>query len=102
MFKRIGVLESKGLLDNDMTAMLVDIRDVDSYNEGHVTGAFHLSQEVLPSFLRDTEKHIPVLIMCYHGNSSQVVAQLLSGQGFSDVYSIDGGYEAWVNNVYPL
>ncbi len=33
------------------------------------------------------------MIYCYHGNSSQGAADWLSEQGFSDVVSLDGGYE---------
>ncbi|MDE0931482.1 MAG: rhodanese-like domain-containing protein, partial [Halioglobus sp.] len=37
----------------------------------------------------------PLLIYCYHGNSSQGAADYFFNQGFEDVYSMDGGYEAW-------
>jgi thiosulfate sulfurtransferase len=34
-------------------------------------------------------------VVCYHGNSSQGAAAYLVSQGFSEVYSLDGGIEAW-------
>ncbi|MGQ7176509.1 rhodanese-like domain-containing protein, partial [Escherichia coli] len=37
----------------------------------------------------------PVMVMCYHGNSSKGAAQYLLQQGYDVVYSIDGGFEAW-------
>jgi thiosulfate sulfurtransferase len=37
----------------------------------------------------------PVIVCCYHGISSQQAAQFLIHQGFEEVYSLDGGFEAW-------
>lgn len=96
MFKRINVSQAKELLLSRMT-ILVDIRDHDSYEEGHVPASVHLTQETLPVFVSGTNKDVPVMVMCYHGNSSQMIAQLLTEQGFREVYSIDGGYEAWAD-----
>jgi thiosulfate sulfurtransferase len=41
-----------------------------------------------------------VVVVCYHGNSSQSAAAYLASQGFSDVYSLDGGFELW-QTTYP-
>jgi len=93
-FKQISPSEAKEILSTE-PALLVDIRDDESYNESHINGSFHLTQANLHSFLQNTDKNTPILVICYHGNSSQMVAEYLSGEGFSDVYSIMGGYEAW-------
>ena len=45
--------------------------------------------------LSATPKDAPVLIYCYHGNASQEFAQIFSDFRFREVYSLDGGYEAW-------
>lgn len=44
----------------------------------------------------------PVLVMCYHGISSQGAAQYLVNQGFEEVYSVDGGFEAWHRANLPI
>lgn len=95
MFKHINISQAKELLKNPLS-ILVDIRDEISYLDGHIPHAIHLIQDNLPQFLEHTDKQVPVLVICYHGNSSQIVADLLANQGFSDVYSIDGGYEQWM------
>ena len=46
-------------------------------------------------FMRDNDFDTPVMVMCYHGNSSKGAAQYLLQQGYDVVYSIDGGFEAW-------
>lgn len=95
MFQRISKDVAKEILATDANTILIDIRDSQSFEESHDENALHLTQENLSDFIVNTEKQVPVLVMCYHGNSSQSVAQYLTAQGFETVYSIDGGYEAW-------
>lgn len=74
---------------------IIDIRDEMSFDAGHVNNALHISNANLADFVADTDKTLPLLVYCYHGNSSQGAAQMLAQQGFSEVYSVDGGYEHW-------
>ena len=81
-------------------AVLVDIRDPQSFAMGNTPGAFHLTNDTLGAFMRDNDFDTPVMVMCYHGISSRGAAQYLLTQGFESVYSIDGGFEAW-SNTFP-
>jgi thiosulfate sulfurtransferase len=36
-----------------------------------------------------------MVVVCYHGHSSQQAAAWLAGQGFAEVYSLDGGFTEW-------
>lgn len=94
-FIRIDTDAAKSILNNNSECILVDIRDENSYNEGHADGAICLNQDNVQIFLERTNKSSPILVMCYHGNSSQSVADYLVKEGFEEVYSIDGGYEEW-------
>ncbi len=76
-------------------ALLVDIRDPQSFEAAHVAGAFHLTNGTLNSFMANADMDQPVLVLCYHGNSSKGAAQYLINQGFDQVYSVDGGFDAW-------
>lgn len=95
MFKRIDKKAAEDKL-TDSNSILVDIRDFESYEKGHIGEAVLLTQDNISDFVINTEKDTPILVMCYHGNSSQAIARYLNQQGFSDVYSIDGGYEGWI------
>lgn len=95
MYKQINKKQAVEELKNKKS-ILLDIRDENSYNEGHVDNAIHLTQDKLDSFLVETPKETPVYIMCYHGIGSQKVASFFVQQGFTDVSSIEGGYEGWI------
>ncbi|WJG09522.1 thiosulfate sulfurtransferase GlpE [Aliiglaciecola sp. LCG003] len=93
-FEHISV-EQAQLLLADNKARMVDIRDEQSFTSGHVAGAVHLTNGSLQGFMSDTDFDVPVIVCCYHGISSQQAAQFLLHQGFEQVYSMDGGFEAW-------
>ena len=93
-FAHISVQQAQQKLA-ECGARLVDIRDEPSFAAAHIDGAVHLSNGSLQPFMAQTEFDTPVIVCCYHGVSSQQAAQFLIHQGFEEVYSMDGGFEAW-------
>jgi thiosulfate/3-mercaptopyruvate sulfurtransferase len=93
-FQRIDVQGAGNLLSRGDLVVL-DARDVGSFEKSHVTGAQRVSSHNLSALLDATARTRPILIYCYHGNASREYAQMFSDFGFSEVYSLDGGYEAW-------
>jgi len=96
-FKHISPQETKEKLGRS-EIKVVDIRDPQSFELGHIPKSFHLSNGTMARFLTETNFTTPVVVCCYHGISSQQAAQYLIHQGFKEVYSMDGGFEAWRTN----
>jgi thiosulfate sulfurtransferase len=94
MFKQLTHTEAERLM-NEGEVIIADVRDQQSYDEAHIGKAIHLSMSALQEFCDSTDKSAPVLVYCYHGISSQSVANHLVDQGFSKVYSLIGGFETW-------
>ncbi len=92
-FKRIAPQQAQPL--REQGAVVVDIRDPASFAAGHISGSQHLDNQSLHAFIREADLDQPLIVACYHGNSSQGAAAYLVGQGFTDVYSLDGGFELW-------
>lgn len=93
-FKHLSVAELQIAME-DTPYVVVDIRDANSFANGHIKSAIHLTNESLPDFLREADFDAPVVVCCYHGISSQQAAEFLISQDFSDVYSLDGGFTQW-------
>ena len=74
---------------------IVDIRDNASYQQGRITGAQHLDNFSLQQFIEAADLDAPVVVCCYHGNSSQQAAAFLNSKGFEETYSLDGGFSVW-------
>lgn len=92
--KEISTSDAAQLLLNQDT-IVIDIRDEVSFNKGHIAGSIHMDNVRFPLFVQDTSKDKTIIVVCYHGNSSLGIVQYLSIQGFTDVYSLTGGYEEW-------
>lgn len=97
-FQRIDPVTAQQLRQNG--AVLVDIRDPQSFASGHIRGARHLDNHSLADFIAAADFDAPLVVVCYHGNSSQSAAAYLAHQGFAEVYSLDGGFELWRRH-YP-
>ena len=93
-FAHISVIDAQQKITAE-NAHVVDIRDEQSFAAGHIENAVHLTNGTLNQFMQNVEFDEPVIVCCYHGVSSQQAAQFLIHQGFEEVYSLDGGFEAW-------
>jgi thiosulfate/3-mercaptopyruvate sulfurtransferase len=94
-FKRIAVSQAQHILSQD-EPLVLDCRDASAFAKSHIDGARHLTSANQDGFVLGTRKSTPVLIYCYRGNASQEYAQTFQDFGFQSVYSLDGGYEAWL------
>lgn len=100
-FECINIAEAKTLLEeNDVR--IADIRDAMSFNENHMKDAVNVNNDNLPEFLQNTPKEVPLIVCCYHGNSSKQAAQFFADQGYARVFSLDGGFEMWKMAVPEL
>ncbi|MBV2130117.1 thiosulfate sulfurtransferase GlpE [Arsukibacterium indicum] len=93
-FHHISVADTATMLA-EQDVIIADIRDEQSFANGHIAGAYHLNNGSLSQFMQQVEFDQPVIVVCYHGNSSQSAAQYLAQQGFEQVYSMDGGFSEW-------
>ena len=99
-FKRIDVLQARSLLDAapENGLQVIDIRDEQSYANGHISSALHLDSSSVQLFVENADTSKPLLVYCYHGNMSQSAAAYFGEQGFEEAYSMDGGFSDWEVN----
>ena len=91
----ISVAEAKRLIA-ERDPLLIDIRDKATFAAEAIPGAHHGSNETIQSLLVEIDPAKPIIVYCYHGNSSQLAADFIAAQGFTEVYSLSGGYAAWM------
>ncbi|MCO4773926.1 MAG: thiosulfate sulfurtransferase [Deltaproteobacteria bacterium] len=77
------------------SATFVDVRDGSSYRSGHIPGALHVGDHNIGEFVSAADKSRPVVVYCYHGNSSLGGASYLRSQGFEQVWSMSSGWAGW-------
>ena len=87
--KKVQEMQEEGFVN------VVDIRDSNSYSTGHIPNSVLLNDANVKEYIETTDKEKPLVVCCYHGNSSRGAAEYFSQQGFKEVYSMTGGYAAW-------
>ena len=91
---QIQIHEAKKEFDQK-TSKFVDIRDPDSFRAARIPGAVHLHDGNVQEFVQNTDKDARVVVYCYHGNSSLGAVGYFMENGFKNVASMSGGFEAW-------
>jgi molybdopterin/thiamine biosynthesis adenylyltransferase/rhodanese-related sulfurtransferase len=99
----IDAARARGVIDG-REAVVVDIREQDEWDEGHIAGAVHIPRGHLESRIERTapDRAQPVLLYCSQGNRSVFAAKTLEEMGYEDVVSLAGGFTDWKRNGYPV
>ncbi|MGD9000393.1 MAG: ankyrin repeat domain-containing protein [Granulosicoccaceae bacterium] len=90
----INVAEVGELLQRD-DLTIIDMRDAQSRDKGQLPNAQLPSDAVINSLIRQRRNNPPVLVYCYHGNSSRDLCSFLIQTGLNQVYNLVGGWAAW-------
>ncbi len=94
MIKQINITEAEILIEQQ-NALIVDIRDAGSFANGHIKGAVRIDNANFQSFVDSADKSLPLIVCCYHGNSSQSATATFDSLGFNG-HSLQGGMSAWM------
>ncbi|MGZ5008538.1 MAG: rhodanese-like domain-containing protein [Methylobacter sp.] len=78
-------------------AVIVDVRENDDWNEHQIHGAIHIPLSELNQRLAELEpyKNRPIITQCVAGMRSAQAQLKLKAAGFSKVYLLNGGIQAW-------
>lgn len=100
----MSIDEVKHRIDKgDKSLVLLDVREKDSFDAGHLPGAKHLPRGVIEL---KVDKALPdpgarILTYCSYGRISTLAAATLRQMGYTRAVALDGGYEDWVKAGYP-
>ena len=101
--KETNVEDVKRRMENGEKFLLVDVREDNEWEKGHVPGAVHMGKGVIE---RDIEVQVPeattkMILYCGGGFRSALVAENLQKMGYTNVESMDGGWRGWVAAGLP-
>jgi sulfur-carrier protein adenylyltransferase/sulfurtransferase len=98
----VDASRARELIDADSPA-IVDVRERDEWDEGHLPGAVHVPRGHLESRIETAapDKSRPVVLYCASGNRSAFAAKTLEELGYDHVVSLAGGFTDWKRNGYP-
>ena len=95
--------EVKTRMDADEKFLLVDVREDNEWERGHISGAIHMGRGIIE---RDIEQAVPdhstqIVLYCGGGYRSALSAENLQKMGYTNVISMDGGWRHWIEAGFP-
>ena len=100
MYEQITPQEAKKIMDSGEKHIILDTREQDEYDEGHIKGAILIpyteidnkAEEMLP------DKDALILVYCRSGRRSKIAAESLSKIGYTNVKEF-GGIIDWKGEI---
>lgn len=95
--KEISATEVAQNLTNKQIDFLIDVREADEFQAGHIPQAHHLSKGWIEAKIHQLvpDKNATIVLYCGGGNRSILAADNLQKMGYKNIRSMQGGYKAW-------
>jgi rhodanese-related sulfurtransferase len=95
--REVSVAETQQRMRDNNDAILIDVREDNEWNAAHAAGAIHLGKGIIE---RDIERTVPdkdteLILYCGGGYRSALATDALQKMGYTNVWSMDGGWRAW-------
>jgi rhodanese-related sulfurtransferase len=102
--REVTVADAIDRLKANPAAKLVDVREDNEWDTSHAAGAIHLGRGIIE---RDVEVTIPdkateIILYCGGGYRSALAADTLQEMGYTNAYSMAGGWKAWKEADAPV
>jgi rhodanese-related sulfurtransferase len=94
--KNVSVAEAKAMIDKG-GVVVVDVRTPDEYRAGHLKDAklANVNDAGFDANIAKLDKKKPVVVYCAVGGRSARASDIMVQKGFTNVYNVSGGYNAW-------
>ena len=95
--REVTVAETQERMNANDGVRLIDVREDNEWQAAHAAGAEHLGKGIIE---RDIEATVPdkateVILYCGGGYRSALAADVLQQMGYTNVFSMAGGWKAW-------
>jgi len=102
--REVTVDETRERLAANQDARLIDVREDNEWDAAHAAGSTHLGKGIIE---RDIEASVPeknteLILYCGGGYRSALAADVLQQMGYTNVFSMAGGWKAWKDSGAPI
>ena len=102
--KEVTVAGTRERLKENPEAKLIDVREDNEWDAAHAAGSIHLGKGIIE---RDVEVTVPdksteLILYCGGGYRSALAADVLQTMGYTNVFSMAGGWKAWKESGAPI
>ena len=97
----ISVHELKRKLDARETIQLIDVREPFEFEIARIDGAKLIPLGQLADRLHELKQNSHTVVHCHRGPRSAQAVEMLRRAGFAHVYNLEGGIDAWADEIDP-
>jgi adenylyltransferase/sulfurtransferase len=101
MIPSMSVHELKQKTDAREPFELIDVREPFEYEIARIDGAKLIPLGEIADRVGELRREQPIVVHCHSGQRSAQAVRLLQQRGFSNVYNLDGGIDAWSDQIDP-
>lgn len=95
----LKVLTEAEFIEGYRKAQLIDVREPQEFDRGHILGARNIPVTQMKQRLIELRPDKPVYLYCQGASRSSRAAQLLRKNGFEDINQLKGGFKKWTGKV---
>jgi rhodanese-related sulfurtransferase len=95
--REVSVADTQQRMRENNEAKLIDVREDKEWDAAHATGAIHLGKGIIERDIETTvpDKNTELILYCGGGYRSALAADVLQHMGYTNVFSMAGGWKAW-------
>ena len=97
--KAVINLSEKEFIENMRKGQLVDLRNKQEFEEGHINGARNIPFAMLTRNPGKLLRDLPIYLYDQKGNVSKRAALVLYGKGYENIYQLEGGLTNWTGSL---
>jgi rhodanese-related sulfurtransferase len=102
LFKTVSPQEAQNLIESRRDLLLIDVRGQEELSEGFIAGSTLMPLWDIIKGTQRPPKNKPILLICAVGGRSLALGQLMSRNGWNEVYNLKGGISAWKEAKLPV
>lgn len=101
-FKNISPQDAVFLINKD--AFILDVRESSELSQGIIKNSKHINFSSVKTSLDSIKKYKnkPIIVYCKSGARSTSISNILTKNDFDEVYSLKGGFDAWISDNLPI
>jgi adenylyltransferase/sulfurtransferase len=97
----MSVQELKRKMDARDAFELIDVREPFEFEIARIDGAKLIPLGEIPEHANELDREQTLIVHCHSGRRSAQAVRLLKQHGFTNVYNLEGGIDAWSDFVDP-
>jgi rhodanese-related sulfurtransferase len=100
----ISATEARKLLDEERSAIFLDVREPEETRRGAIPGSIVIPRGILEGHIEDVipQRDTALVVVCAAGNRSALAGKTLLEMGYTNVQSLHGGFRAWAMGGHPV